>query len=269
MKVAIIGTGYVGLVTGISLGVLGHEVTCVDYDKDKISMINSAKSPFHEPNIDKYLKKVIKKKKLIASEDLDKAVFQADFIILAVGTPTVDEKIDLSFIKKASSQIGVAIKKSKKYQVVVVKSTVLPGVTSDIVGPILEKNSGKKLGSDFGLCMNPEFLREGSALEDALNPDRIIVGSFDDKSTKQLTKLYKDISCPKIFTDIRTAELTKYAANALFATLISYANEIARISENIPHVDVIDVWKGVHLDKRFSPPKGKKLIRPGFLSYIH
>lgn len=267
MKVAIVGTGYVGLVTGISLAVLGNRVSCIDTDKNKVLMINRAQSPFYEPGMDKYLKKVLKSKSLISTDDLEKAVLESDITIIAVGTPTVNEKIDLTFIEKASEQIGKALAKTKKYHVVAVKSTVLPGVTENTVKPILEKYSNKKVG-EFGLCMTPEFLREGCAMEDALNPDRIVIGCIDEKSGKEFAKIYSKFSCPKIFTNLWTAELTKYAANSLFATLISFSNEIARIAESTKKVDIVDVWKGVHLDKRLSPMMGKVRIKPGVLNYI-
>lgn len=267
MKVAIVGTGYVGLVTGISLASIGHIVSCVDTDRDKILLINQGKSPFYEPNIDKYLKDTVKKKLLLATDNLEEAVSRSEVTIIAVGTPTVNNKIDLSFIKQAAEQIGKAMAKKKKYHVVTVKSTVLPGVTEKVVKPLLEKYSKKKIG-EFGLCMNPEFLREGNALEDALHPDRIVIGQIDEKSGKEFAKIYAKISTVKIFTNLCTAEMTKYAANALLATLISYANEIARISESTGNIDVLDVWRGVHLDKRLSPTYRNTKIKPGILSYI-
>ena len=267
MKISIVGTGYVGLVTGLSLANFGHEVVCIDSDKNKISKINKSKSPFYEPGINELLEKVLYKKTFSVTENLEKSVLESDVIIIAVGTPTLNNKIDLSFVKKAAQQIGKALTKSKKYQVVAVKSTVLPGVTEETVKPILEKYSNKIVGS-FGICMNPEFLREGNALEDALQPDRIVIGQIDEKSGKEFAKIYSKLSCPKIFTNLWTAELIKYTANSLFATLISFANEISRISESTNKVDVVDVWKGVHLDKRLSLYVGKKQIRPGMLSYI-
>lgn len=267
MKIAIVGTGYVGLVTGISLALLGHKVICIDKFRDKVSMINKGQSPFYEPNIEKCLKKVLTKGLFHATIDLEEAVINSDITIIAVGTPTVNNKIDLSQVKKASEEVGKALQKAQKYHIVVVKSTVLPGVTERIVAPILEKYSQKKIG-EFGLCMNPEFLREGSALEDALHPDRIIIGQFDEKSGKEFAKIYKKVSTHKIFTNLWTAEMIKYAGNALLATLISYANEIARISEATGKIDVQDVWKGVHLDKRLSPYHGKTRIKPGVLNYI-
>lgn len=268
MKISIVGTGYVGLVTGLSLAVLGHEVICVDNDQNKIFKINKGCSPFYEPGIDELLKQEVAKKSIYATDNFEKSILESSVTIIAVGTPTVNSKIDLSFIKKAAKQIGEALAKDDKYHVVVVKSTVLPGVTENTVRLILEKYSKKLAGNHFGLCMNPEFLREGCALEDALQPDRIVIGQIDEKSGKEFAKIYSKLSCPKIFTNLWTAELIKYTANSLFATLISFANEISRISESTNKIDVVDVWKGVHLDKRLSPYVGKKQIRPGILSYI-
>ncbi|MBU1031862.1 UDP-glucose/GDP-mannose dehydrogenase family protein [Patescibacteria group bacterium] len=267
MKISIVGTGYVGLVTGVSLATLGNQVICIDDNQEKVSKIKNGIAPFYEPKIEQLLKKVTKQNSFEITTDLTKSVIESDVIIIAVGTPTTNNQIDLSYIKKASEQIGKALAQTNKYKVIAVKSTVLPGVTEKIVKPIIEKYSKKKIG-EFGLCMNPEFLREGCALEDALNPDRIIIGQYDEKSGKEFAKIYSKVSSPKIFTNLQTAEMTKYAANALFATLISFSNEIARISENIGKIDVLDVWKGVHLDRRLSPFNGNSRIKPGVLRYI-
>lgn len=268
MRISIVGTGYVGLVTGLSLASLGHKVICVDKDTKKVNKINKGESPFYEPGISELLKKMLLKKTFYATENLEESVLESEITIIAVGTPSVNDQIDLSFIEKAAQQIGAALKEDNKYHIVAVKSTVLPGVTEQIVKPLLEKYSQKKIGENIGLCMNPEFLREGSALEDALQPDRIVIGQIDDKSGKEFAKIYSKFSFPKIFTNLWTAELIKYAANSLFATLISFANEISRISESTNKIDVVDVWKGVHLDKRLSPVVGNKQIKPGMLNYI-
>lgn len=267
-KITIIGTGYVGLVTGVSLASLGHKVICVGRNKEKIRSINSGKSPFFEPGLDPLLRKLVRKGLIIATNNLEESVKHSDFTILAVGTPTVDNKIDLSEIKEVSKQIGRVLKEVKGYHVVVVKSTVVPGTSENIVKPLLEQYSFKTVGKDFGLCMNPEFLREGKALEDALELDRIVIGQYDLKSGKTFSKIYSKFKCPILFTNLKTAELIKYASNSLLATLISFSNEIARIAEKADGIDVLDVWKGVHLDRRLSPRVGKKLIKPGILSYI-
>lgn len=267
MKIAIVGTGYVGLVTGVSLALLGHKVICIDSDEEKVSMIKKGIPPFFEKSLERLLKKVIREGLFYASTALEESILKSNITIIAVGTPTIDNKIDLSAIKQVAIQIGKSLEKTKKYHVVAVKSTILPGTTEEIILPRIEKNSKKKIG-EFGLCMNPEFLREGNAMENSLNPDRIVIGQYDNKSGKEYAKIYRKVNCPKVFTDLPTAELIKYAANALFATLISYSNEIARISENLINVDVLDVWKGVHLDWRLSPYNGKTRIKPGVLDYI-
>lgn len=267
MRISIIGTGYVGLVTGISLTLLDHQVICVDSDIDKVSKIKKGQPTFYEKGLEESLEKVLKTGKFNITTDLEDAILKSDVTIISVGTPTLNNKIDLSFIEKVSQQIGVALSKKEKYHVVTVKSTVLPGVTQSVVKPIIEKYAGKLTGQ-FGLCMNPEFLREGNAMEDALNPDRIVIGQADEKSGKEFAKIYTEVSAPIIFTNLQTAEMIKYTANALFATMISFSNEIARISESIEKVDVVDVWKGVHLDKRLSPKKGNETIKPGLLSYL-
>lgn len=268
MVITIVGTGYVGLVTGVSLADLGHIVICVGRSKIKIDQINQGKSPFFEPGLDNLLKKLLKRNLISATDNLSDSIKSSDCTIIAAGTPTVDNKIDLSEIEKVSKQIGEALKTLGKYHVVVVKSTVVPGTTENVVLPLLEQYSFKKVGKDFGLCMNPEFLREGNALEDALEPDRIVIGQFDVESGLEFAKMYKKVDCPILFTNLKTAELTKYASNALFATLISYSNEIARVAEKVGGIDVLDVWNGVHLDKRLSPMIGKSRIKPGILSYI-
>lgn len=268
MNIAIIGTGYVGLVTGISLALLGHHVACVGRKRDKINTINNGKSPFYEPGVDKLLKKIISKKLFNATDKFEKSVAASDITIVAVGTPTVDCAIDLSAIKKASEQIGKALRNSRRYHVVVIKSTVVPTTTERVILPIIKKHSGKR-PPEFGLCVSPEFLREGNAIEDALHPDRIVIGRYDEKSGMKFADLYKKVSCPKLFTTLATAEMIKYTANSLFATLISYSNEIARVCQATGKIDVVDVWRGVHLDNRLSPIIHNTRVQPGFLSYLN
>lgn len=253
--------------TGISLAKLGHSVICLDSDKKKVELIEKGKPPFFEPGVKELLKHVLKSGHFSVTQDFEKSVQKSEVIIIAVGTPTVNNKIDLTSVKKVARQIGTALGKTNRYHLIAVKSTVLPGVTEEVIKPILEKYSGKIIGN-FGLCMNPEFFREGHALEDALNPDRIIIGQIDARSGNVFSKIYTRISAPKIFTNLATAEMIKYTANSLLATLVSFSNEIARISEHTRGVDVVDVWEGVHLDKRLSPQNGKTRIRPGFLNYI-
>jgi UDPglucose 6-dehydrogenase len=170
-----------------------------------------------------------------------------------VGTPPqADGSADLSAIEAVSRDIGMALKDKDGYHVVVAKSTIPPGTTDGIILPTVEKYSGKKVGVDFGLCMNPEFLRQGDAVHDSLNPDRIVIGEFDTRSGDVLEKVYNDYDCPKMRCDIKAAELIKYAANSLLATKISFANEFSRICEKFD-IDVYEVMQGVGHDFRINP----------------
>jgi len=253
MKIAIIGTGYVGLVTA-SLANFGHKVYCIDLSEDKIEMINKGISPIYEPGLEDILKKNLKEGRLKATLDYT-VIDDSDVVFICVGTPSKEDgSIDLSQIKSASAGIGKQLKKSDKYKVVVVKSTVIPGTTKNVVIPILESNSGKKLGKDFGVCMNPEFLREGSGVHDFLNPDKIVIGGYDKKSSSYLIDVYGSFNknIPRILTDLTAAEMIKYAQNAALASRISFINEIANICEKFS-VDVNEIAHAIGLDKRIGP----------------
>jgi len=269
MKVSVIGTGYVGLVTGICLAEKGHTVYCVDLDAGKIALINQGKSPVHERGLEDLLIKN-RAKQFFATTDLKDAVEKTDISIIAVGTPFDGQNINLSFVKEASRQIAEVLKDKESYHTVIVKSTVIPGTTDDIVAPILSRFSEKEIGQGFGLGMNPEFLREGTAVDDFMHPDRFVLGASDAKTLSQMKELYSvfegvDLIC----TNNKTAELIKYSANALFAVLISFTNEMANLATDIKGVDIKEVMRGVHSDRRLSPmgPDGKR-IRPGMLSYL-
>jgi UDPglucose 6-dehydrogenase len=251
MRISVIGSGYVGLVTGMGFVELENEVIFVDIDERKIEMINSGKPPIYEEGLEELMKKHAGKYK--ATKDYREAVLNSDVTFIAVGTPSrEDGSIDLKYVKEASKSIGEALREKEGYHVVVVKSTVLPGTTEEVIKPILEKYSGKKAFKDFGLAMNPEFLREGVALKDFLNPDRIVIGTRDERTKQVLEELYAPINAPKLFTDIKTAEMIKYASNAFLATKISFANEIGNICKKLG-IDSWKVFEGVGLDHRISP----------------
>ncbi|NJE05556.1 UDP-glucose/GDP-mannose dehydrogenase family protein [Thermococcus sp. M36] len=251
MKVSVIGSGYVGLVTGMGFVKLGNEVIFVDVDERKVKMINNAEPPIYEEGLEELMGEF--KGKYRATKDYHEAILNSDVTFIAVGTPSKEDgSIDLKYVKEASKSIGEALQEKEDYHVVVVKSTVLPGTTEEVVKPILEKHSGKKAFEDFGLAMNPEFLREGVALKDFLNPDRIVIGVQDDRTRKILGELYAPINAPKFFTDIKTAEMIKYASNAFLATKISFANEIGNICKKLG-IDSWKVFEGVGLDHRISP----------------
>lgn len=269
MKVSVIGTGYVGLVSGACLAERGHEVICVDIDVDKVDLINRAMTPIHERGLTELLRKNIGKR-LRATTDLRTAIGDTDISLLAVGTPFNGQQIDLTYVQEVSRQIGAALKDRSSYHVVTVKSTVVPGTTDEVVRPILERGSGKVAGKNFGVGMNPEFLREGEAIEDFMNPDRIVLGGLDNRTHEMLQELYSPFAGVDILrTSNKTAEMIKYTSNSLLATLISFSNEIANLCSEIGGVDVVDVLRGVHLDRRVSPllPNGKR-IRPGITSYL-
>lgn len=247
MEVSIVGTGYVGLVTGACLAELGHSVVCVDLDPAKVALINGGQPPIHEAGLPELLQRHAGRR-LRASTDLAAAVAETEISFIAVGTPALGGRIDLQYVERAAADIGAALRDQSGYHVVVVKSTVVPGSTEGPVCRALENASGKRAGEDFGLGMNPEFLTEGSAVQDFLHPDRLVLGAVDARSQEQLLRLYAgfDAAVPRILTRPATAEMIKYASNALLATLISFSNEIARLCSAVGGVDAIDVMRGVH-----------------------
>ncbi|MFW5946416.1 MAG: UDP-glucose dehydrogenase family protein [Candidatus Natronoplasma sp.] len=251
MKISIIGTGYVGLVSGVGFAKHGHEVICVDIDEDIVDSINNAIPPIYEEGLEELLENVVDSGRLSATTDLKGAVEKTDITFICVGTPSrEDGSIDTSAIESATEDISEALDGKDDHHIVVVKSTVTPGTTDGMVKPILESN-GKKIGDDLGLGMNPEFLREGVALNDFLDPDRIVIGGWDERSRETIEQVYDGFEAPKLVTDIRTAEMIKYTSNALLATKISFANEMSRICEEVG-IDVYDVMDGVGLDHRIK-----------------
>jgi UDPglucose 6-dehydrogenase len=257
-RISVIGTGYVGLSTALCFTTKDYSVIAVDTDKEKIEKIKKGLLPFHEPQFQELLEKAIKTSKLSCVSTFEKAINDTDITFVTVGTPSQpDGNIDLQHIEKAACEIGKALQKKDTYHLVVIKSTVTPTTTETSLKHLIEKHSGKLCGPNFGLCMSPEFLREGSALSDVLHPDRIIIGEFDKKSGDTLEGFLKEFynknTPPIIRASLSTAELIKYASNAFLATKISFINTIANICEKISGADVALVAKGVGLDKRISP----------------
>jgi UDPglucose 6-dehydrogenase len=252
MRISVVGSGYVGLITAAGFAEKGHEVVCVDIDKRKVEMINSKKPPIYEKGLQEILDSVVPEK-LKASLDLEGGVLKTDITFICVGTPSDDDgSINLKYVKEVSAQLGRILRKKKDYHVVVVKSTIIPGSTEKHVIPALERESGKKAGADFGVVMNPEFLREGVAINDFMNPDRIVIGSIDVKSGDMIEGLYYKFKSPVLRVNLKTAEMIKYTANSMLATKISFINEVGNICKKID-VDVYDVAKGIGLDHRIGP----------------
>lgn len=251
MKISIIGTGYVGLVTGACLAEKAHEVTCVDIDPARVAALSRAESPIFEAGLDELLRKNVGQR-LRATTDLEAAVLDSELTLIAVGTPFDGDSIDLTAVLTAAKQIGGAIKRKNGYHTVVVKSTVVPGTTDQKVLPALEAASGKRAGADFGVGMNPEFLSEGEAVNDFMFPDRIVLGGIDDRTIDKLDEVYKPFpDAPRVRTNTRTAELIKYTSNALLANLISFSNEIANLGSAIGSIDSVEVMRGLHLSQYF------------------
>ncbi len=250
MNISIIGVGYVGLPAGAGLASKGHDVTCVDIDEDKVENINNGECPIFEEGLPELLEQVVSQGKLEATTDTTTAVKESDVTFLAVGTPMRDDgSINLEYIKQATRDAAQGLREKGGYHVFVVKSTVVPTTTEDEIIPILEEESGKTVGEDFGICMNPEFLREGTALNDFLEPDRIVIGEYDDRTGELIERLYEDFDVPILRTSLRAAELIKYASNSLLATKISFINEIGNLCKELD-IDVYEVADGVGLDHR-------------------
>ena len=269
MRISIIGTGYVGMVSGVCLADNGHDVLCVDVDEEKVEVINAGQVPFYEEGLGDLLKRNISDR-FKATTDLKTAVLESELTMIAVGTPFKEDRIDLTQIEQVSNQIGKVLSKKSSYHVVIVKSTVVPGTTEEVVLPLLEKTSGKMAGRSFGVGMNPEFLREGVAVTDFLYPDRIVLGGIDDKTIDVLENVYASFpDVPRIRTSPKTAEMIKYTANSLLATMISFSNEIGNLCAVLGGIDVVEVMNGVHLDKRISPimPDGERVV-PSLVSYL-
>lgn len=246
MRVSIVGTGYVGLVTGACLSDIGHTVICVDNDEQKVSQIRKGVAPIHEAGLDDMLSRNIGKN-LTVTSDLGAAVLASEITLIAVGTPFDGANIDLSYVESVSREIGAALSTKTGYHAVFVKSTVIPGTTDGLVRSAIEQAAGRKAGEAFGIGMNPEFLTEGQALRDFMNPDRIVIGGIDDRTIDTAAGLYESFADKIVIrTNNKTAEMIKYTSNALLATSISFANEIANLCTRIGGIDASDVMDGVH-----------------------
>jgi UDPglucose 6-dehydrogenase/GDP-mannose 6-dehydrogenase len=267
MKLAIAGTGYVGLVSGVCLAAAGHHVVCVDINPSIVARLNAGEPTIYEKGLPGLLAEVRNAGRFSATADLKAALEDVGLVIIAVGTPSENGVIDLIYVRAVARNIGEFIGRSDRRLSVVVKSTVVPGTTDTVVREEIERSSGKRLG-EFGLGMNPEFLREGEAIEDFAKPDRIVLGYEDQETLARLEELYRPWDVDKIRVNTRTAELIKYANNALLATQISAINEIANLAAALGGVDVMDVVRGVQLDKRWNPILDGGRVSPDILTYL-
>lgn len=253
MKLAVIGTGYVGLVTGACFANLGNDVICVDKDPKRLSVLENGDVPFYEPGLPEIVSKNSKACRLSFTSNIVSALQKSDIIFIAVGTPPkTNGQADISAVISVAKTIAAAIKSSKtkkgSFKVIVNKSTVPVGM-GDIVTKILKDNGVSE--EKFSVVSNPEFLREGSAISDFLNPDRIVIGASNNRAFNVITELYRPLNAHIIFTTVKSAELIKYASNAFLATKISFINEIAHICELVGS-DVSEVANAMGLDKRIG-----------------
>jgi len=262
MRISVFGLGYVGCTCAGCLAKMGHKVIGVDANPIKVNMINQGKSPIVEKDINEIIREAVKNRYLKATTDWYEAIIRTDMALICVGTPSKPNgDIDLKYIERVSKQIGKALKNRKNYFVVVVRSTVLPGTVEYKVIPILERNSKKKVGKDFGVCMNPEFMREGSSVYDFYHPSRIVIGEYDKKSGDRLKKIYKGIEAPIVRTDIKVAEMIKYADNSFHALKVVFANEIGNICKKLG-IDSHKVMDIFCMDKRLN--LSSYYFKPGF-----
>lgn len=262
MKISVFGLGYVGCISAACLAKNGHTVIGIDINPVKVDMINRGKSPIVEKDIDEIVRKTVKSGNLSAISDWNEAGHQTDVALICVATPSESNgSIDLKYIKRVCEHIGAGIKYKQEYFVVVVRSTVLPGTIENAVIPVLELASRKKVGKDFGVCMNPEFMREGSSVYDFYNPPKIIVGEYDNKTGNVVEEIYKGIHAPLIRTDIKVAEMIKYADNTFHALKVSFANEIGNICKKLG-IDSHKVMDMFCMDKKLN--LSPYYLKPGF-----
>jgi UDPglucose 6-dehydrogenase len=260
MKIGIIGLGFVGLSLASVLASKNYNVIGIDTDKKKCLEIENGITPIFEPDLEKTLRTGLKKSLIISNEF--SFLKDCDIIFVTVGTPQKNNgKIELSMIKKASSAIGQAIRKTSKNPIIFIKSTVIPGTAENIVLPILEKQSRKKANKDFGVISNPEFLQESNAIHDTKYPHAIILGGPETKYMKKAKAFFSKIhpNVKMIFTEYQTAEIIKYANNSFLATKISFINQLSNICQNIPNANIDDVAKVIGLDPRI----GKLFLNAG------
>ncbi|MBU1147286.1 MAG: nucleotide sugar dehydrogenase, partial [Candidatus Omnitrophica bacterium] len=229
---SVFGLGYVGVVTAACLAEQGYRIIGVDVSRKKLERINKGKSPVAEKGIDVLVSKAVKKKRFLVTVSAKHAVLNSEVSIVCVGTPSMENgAIDLSHLKDVSREIGTALKGLRRYHTVVVRSTMLPGTTEDVIVPLIENASSKKAFKDFGVLVNPEFMREGNSIEDFYKPAKVILGSKSKKDEEILRSIYGFIDAPFISVDFRTAEFSKYLDNMFHGLKIVFANEIGAFSE--------------------------------------
>ena len=269
MNLGVIGAGYVGITTAVCLASIGHKITVHDVDNDKLEQIRQKKVPFYENGLQELLEKVVADESLTVSKSVNEIIQKTEGCFICVGTPSKqDQSIDLSQVLKAVKTVGEGIKNSHiTNYVIIIRSTIVPTTTNSVVVPILKQTLGDM---DYGLCIVPEFLREGQAVFDFMNPDKIVIGSINEKSKNFAEKVFENFkeNAEIIFTNPQTAEMIKYVNNSFFSTLISFSNEVANISEKIKGVDAFEVMNALMADKRITTKTKDQKIVPDVVSYL-
>lgn len=262
MRVAVLGLGYVGAVCAACLAKMGHQVIGVDVNGAKVEAINAAQSPIVEPPMPDVVASVVAGGRLRATISVAEALAEADLSLICVGTPSQPNgDVDLQYLDRVTEEIGRALAQTHKYHVVVVRSTVPPGVVENRVAPALAVASGRQIGPDIGLCSNPEFLREGSVVEDFLHPSFTLIGELDERAGAVVAELYRDLDCPVYHTDPATAQMVKYASNVFHALKISFANEIGNLCQRLG-LDSQRVMEVFRADWRLNTSGA--YLRPGY-----
>jgi len=247
-KLCVIGTGYVGLVTGTCFADMGHRVTCLDINEDRINLLNSGIMPIYEPGLKQIVDQNVDAGRLDFTTSYAKALKDSEFAFIAVGTPSSEDgEADMQYVKAAASSIA----RNLDHPIIIVNKSTVPVGTGDWVAEIIKGLNGE-VTTEFSVVSNPEFLREGSAVMDFMKPDRVVLGSTDPEAAKQVAELYQALRSDIMITDLRTAEMIKYASNAFLATRISFINEMANICETLG-ADVREVARGMGMDKRIGP----------------
>ncbi|MCB0177371.1 MAG: UDP-glucose/GDP-mannose dehydrogenase family protein [Anaerolineae bacterium] len=263
MRIAIFGLGYVGCVSAACLANEGHEVVGVDVNPIKVEMINAGQSPIIEAQVDDLIRQAVADGHLSATETAVEAISKADLSIICVGTPSNDNgSLNLRYIHNVAREIGQALAGDQsRYHVIAVRSTVLPGTIANEIVPLLEETSGLKVGADFGICSNPEFLREGSAVTDFYNPSFTLIGQWDERSGEQVAAIYQKIDAPIVRTEVSTAEMVKYVSNSYHALKIAFANEIGNFCKK-SGIDSHKVMSIFSMDTKLNISSA--YLKPGF-----
>ncbi len=262
MKISVFGLGYVGCVSAACLADMGHEIIGVDVNPQKLDRVRRGESPITEPGLDALLKQVVEAGRLQVTDDAAAAVLATDVSLICVGTPSrLNGSLDTHFLDRVIEQIGGALAHTDRFHVVTIRSTLLPGVVDDRIIPMLENASGKKAGVDFGLCINPEFLRESSAIADFRNPPFTVIGALDDRSAEIMEQVYSGIPAPVYKIAPAAASMVKYASNAFHALKVAFANEIGAICNNLG----IDSQTVMHIFKQDRQLNiSEAYLTPGF-----